>query len=109
MAEIIWSPTSLDDIEAIAEYISKDSFQAACSQVDLIFEKAAVLTAHPTIGKPVPELKDTHYREILVSRYRIIYKLVSDDEVYILTVHHQSRLLANNPTTKKIIQRRRKQ
>jgi len=108
MAEVIWSPTSLDDIEAIAEYISKDSFQAARSQVNLIFEKAELLAEHPMAGKPVPELKDAQYREVLVSRYRIIYKIVSDSEVYILTVHHQSRLLANNPAAKKIAQRRRR-
>lgn len=108
MAEVIWSPSSLEDIDAIAEYISKDSFQAASSQVALIFEKGALLAKYPSAGKPVPELNNVLYREILVSRYRIIYKLISDSTVQILTVHHQSRLLKNNPTGKKIIQRRRR-
>ncbi len=29
MAKVIWSPTTLDDIDAIAEYISRDSIEQA--------------------------------------------------------------------------------
>lgn len=68
MAEVIWSPSSLEDINAIAEYISKDSYQAACSQVELILEKGTLLEKYPLAGKPVPEIKQAAYREVLVSR-----------------------------------------
>ena len=101
MAEIIWSPSSIKDIHAIAEYIANDSLQAAQNMVELFFEKAKILERYPQIGKPVPELKSKFLREILVSRYRIIYEIISDNEVNILTIHHQSRLLKNNPAIKK--------
>jgi len=52
-------------------------------------------------GKPVPEINNPGPREILVSRYRIIYELLSDETVAIITVHHQSRLLKNNPTVRR--------
>ena len=101
MAELIWSPTAIKDIQNIAEYIGKDSLIAASNMVERFFEKAEILTKYPTIGTPTPELKDNNYRQILCSRYRIIYKFVSESEVHILTIHHQARLLENNPVFKK--------
>ncbi len=75
--------------------------QAAENIVELFFDKAEVLTKHPEFGKPVPEANDPAFREILVSRYRIIYELVNNKSVNIITVHHQSRLLKNNSVFKK--------
>ena len=101
MAEIIWAPAALKDIGAIADYIAKDSIWAAENMVKLFFEKAKILESYPLIGKPVPETKVSYLKEILVSRYRIIYEVISEKEIHILSVHHQSRLLKNNPTFKK--------
>ena len=101
MAEIIWAPSALKDITAIAEYIAMDSVKAAKSMVELFFAKVKILERYPLIGKPVPEIKVKHLREILAGRYRIIYETFSEAEVHILSVHHQSRLLKNNPTFKK--------
>ena len=53
----------------------------------------------PEIGRLVPELKDARYRQILEGRYRIIYQ-IKEDKVCILSVHHQSMLLKNNPVFK---------
>ena len=103
MAEIVWSPSSVKDINAIAEYIAKDSLMAAKNMIELFFQKAEILSRFPHYGKQVPETKNSFLREILVGRYRIIYEVFSEDQVNILTVHHQSRLLKNNPSIKKKI------
>lgn len=101
MVEISWAPSAIKDIEAIADYIARDSARAAENMVKLFFNKAKILEHYPLIGKPVPEIKVSYLKEILVSRYRIIYEVISESEVHILSVHHQSRLLKNNPTIKK--------
>ena len=101
MAEIVWSPSSVKDINAIAEYIAKDSLMAAKNMVELFFQKAEILSRFPHYGKQVPETKNSFLREILVGRYRIIYEVFSEDQINILTVHHQSRLLKNNPSVKR--------
>ena len=103
MAEIVWSHSSIKDINAIAEYIAKDSLMAAKNMVELFFQKAEILSRFPHYGKQVAETKNSFLREILVGRYRIIYEVFSEDQVYILTVHHQSRLLKNNPSIKRKI------
>lgn len=97
MVKIIWAPSSLKDINAIAYFIALDSEKAAFNMVELFFEKAKILERYPLFGKPVRETKNPFLREILVGRYRIIYEVFSEEEVNILTIHHQSRLLKNNP------------
>ena len=39
MAEIIWSPGSIRDIEAIAGYIARNSLQYANAQVETFFKE----------------------------------------------------------------------
>ena len=99
MAELIWAPSALVDIDNIANYIAHDSIQGAKTQVASFFDKVKMLETFPEIGRLVPELKDARYRQILEGRYRIIYQVI-EDEVHILTVHHQSMLLKNNSVFK---------
>lgn len=103
MAKIIWAPSSLKDINAIAYFIALESEKAACNMVELFFEKAKILERYPLYGKPARETKSPFLREIIVSRYRKIYEVFSEEEVNILTIHHQSRLLKNNPAFRKRI------
>jgi plasmid stabilization system protein ParE len=107
MAKLTWAPTAIGDIKSIAAFIGRDSIKAASNQVQRFFEKASILEKHPSIGKPTPEIGDDRYREIHCGRYRIIYKISSADDVYILTIHHQSRLLDSNPVMKSRLKKRR--
>jgi len=43
MAEIVWSPRAIKDIDEIANYIAKDSLQYAEAQTRLFFFTAEVL------------------------------------------------------------------
>ena len=78
MAEVIWSIQSVEDIENIAEFISRDSARYAQIQVHEFFEAAQVLEKFPTSGRIVPELNDKNIREIIVGFYRIIYEIISE-------------------------------
>lgn len=51
MAQVVWSLRSLKDIDEIANYISKDSFQYAEEQVRQFFVRTKVLEQHPMIGR----------------------------------------------------------
>lgn len=106
MAQLIWAPSAIKSIAEIADYISKDSVLAAENIVQLFFERAEILLRFPEYGKPVPELNDKHIRELPASSYRIIYELAPTEEIHILTVHHQARLLKNNPVFKRKLRRK---
>jgi plasmid stabilization system protein ParE len=47
MAKVIWSPGSLDDIDSIAKYISKDSVYHASLFIDRLFEATDRLKQQP--------------------------------------------------------------
>src|SRR6185312_4678973 len=97
MVEVNWTKQAIKDIDNIAEFIAKDSEHYAKIQVQRFFNAAKVLENQPTSGKIVPERQDPLIREILIGNYRIIYKIVSEVKVDVITVHHNKRLLANNP------------
>ena len=95
MAQIKWTPQSLDDIEAIANFIARDSDYYAQMYVINIFDAAERLELFPESGRIVPELNRKEIREVIFGSYRIIYR-IKDKLVEILTVYHSSRLLDVN-------------
>ena len=92
MAKIIWSDQSLEDLEAIADYIAKDSPRYAGVFLENILQYAETLTLFPAMGRKVPEVEDENVREIFYKRYRIIYEHKAN-AIEILTIIHGSRLL----------------
>jgi toxin ParE1/3/4 len=101
MVKVIWTARSLKDLEEIGEYISKDSSKYAELTLEKLIETANLIEHNQLIGRIVPEVKQKIIREIITGNYRIIYKTKAKEYAYILTVHHSSRLLPNNPVFKK--------
>jgi addiction module RelE/StbE family toxin len=89
---IVWSPRAIDDVEAIASYIAKDSEAYAASVVRLILTKARNLSEFPYMGRIVPEFDDHNLREVFAYTYRIIYE-IDGDSVTIAAVVHGNRML----------------
>ena len=98
MVEVTWTEQSLVDINNIAEFIAKDSHKYAQIQVQRFFKQVEVLESHPKAGRVVPELGIDKIRELIQGNYRIIYEIISESSISILTVHHSRRLLSNNPS-----------
>ena len=90
---VTWSPTALDDVDAIAEYINRDSPAYTRAVVNKILDTARKLEVFPNAGRIVPELDDNEIREHFVYSYRIIYRIQNND-VLIVAVVHGRRLLA---------------
>jgi plasmid stabilization system protein ParE len=61
-AALIWSSESLDDIDALAQFIARDSQHHAQRVVEALFELGDEIAAHPLAGRVVPALNDTKYR-----------------------------------------------
>ncbi len=62
-AAIVWSQEALDDIDAIADYISRDSPYHAQRVVEMLYELGDGFAAHPQAGRIVPELGNPQVRE----------------------------------------------
>lgn len=93
MVLVRWTPQAIQDINDIAEYISKDSARYASLFVAKIFEKENVLSVSVRIGRVVPEFSDDTIRELIYQNYRLIYKVISEERADILSVFHGSRMV----------------
>lgn len=94
MVQINWTIQAKNDLKNIADYISKDSEKYAKIHVFKIRKLTEVLKTHKYIGKVVREFEDPNVRELVFRNYRIIYKVVSENRMDILTIHHSARDLA---------------
>jgi plasmid stabilization system protein ParE len=92
MAKIKWTPQSLGDIEAIANFIARDSDYYAQMFTSKVFTMVEHLEVFPESGRVVPELNRKEIKEIFFGNYRIIYRIKSE-LIEILTVYHSARLL----------------
>jgi len=82
---------ALDKLEASAKYIALDKPSAAEKWVDEVFDRIDMLSSQPELGREVPELLSSNYREIIFGNYRIIYKIEID--IIILTIRNSRQLL----------------
>ncbi|QIT54876.1 type II toxin-antitoxin system RelE/ParE family toxin [Aquisalimonas sp. 2447] len=94
--EVKWSPEAVEDVEAIAAWIGRDSPQHAEALVDRLLQVVAALDHNPFRGRVVPEFEDSSYRETFVFSYRVIYR-VDPAAVVVIAIVHGKRLLENIP------------
>jgi plasmid stabilization system protein ParE len=85
-----WTLAALADLEAAGDYIARDSPHYAASLITEILAAGRSLAVLSERGRHVPELTDPHLRELIVSPYRLIYR-VEGDGVWILALIHARR------------------
>ncbi len=92
MAEVRWTPQAAADLDAIADFIARDSqYYARLFVLDVILAVER-LNQFRELGRIVPETNNPTIRELILGNYRIVYRLRSDT-AEILTIYHGSRLL----------------
>jgi plasmid stabilization system protein ParE len=93
---VVWSGDALDDIDALGEYIARDSLYYAQQVVTEIMVAGDLLADQPTRGRVVPELNEPSIRERFIYSYRLIYEIRDTErEVHRLAVLHGKRLLSS--------------
>ena len=53
--------------------------------------RTRILKTQACSGKNVLEINQENIRELIEGNYRIIYKIVEDNQIDILTIHHSAR------------------
>ena len=90
MTRLVFSPSALQDIERLAEFLMRSDPAAAGTTADVLTGGLSILKQHPLIGRPA----ELGYRELLISRgrtgYVALYKYeVARDTAVILAIRHQ--------------------
>jgi addiction module RelE/StbE family toxin len=94
MAQINWTQQALGDLQAIGDYIARDSPTIAQVFVNRIISAIVRLETFPLSGRVVPESGRESIREIIFRNYRIVYSFDQDD-IFILTIFHASKSLTD--------------
>jgi plasmid stabilization system protein ParE len=89
--KVVWSPLALEKLEVTAKFIALDKPSAANKWVNDVFDRTDLLGSQPELGREVPELLGSNYREVIFGSYRIIYKM--EIEIKILTLRNSRQLL----------------
>jgi toxin ParE1/3/4 len=92
MAELIWTAKAIEQIEEIGLFIEKDSPFQARRVVQLIIKETRKLKKFSHFGKMIPETQEDKYREIRVFSYRVLYKIINENQIVVLGVVHGYRL-----------------
>ncbi len=86
--QILWPAAAENDLRRIVEYVAAGSPSNALNILRKISRAASILNNFPERGRIVPDLQDQGifiYRELIVSSWRIIYR-VCRQSVHVLSV-----------------------
>ena len=88
--EVIWSVWASDDLVSVAEHISRDSESYAATVVRELVVAARSLRVLSERGRRVPEYDDPSVRELIVRKYRLVYR-VQPERLDVLRILHGAR------------------
>lgn len=97
-APVVWTRPALDSLLDLVRHLQADNPAAARQFAAAIKTKAARLEKFPESGRTVPEFPTDGLRELIVSDYRVIYRVLKTPaSVQILAIRHGARLLESPP------------
>lgn len=91
MTAIRWTEQAVADLEAIRDYVARDSVRYAILLVERLIASLDRVTLFPEIGRIVPEYQRPDLRELILGSYRVVYRL-RHGQAEVLTVLHGARL-----------------
>ncbi len=95
--ELIWSRTALDDIEAIAVFIARDSLIHARRIVEQIIACGERLLVQPALGEIAPESSRERVHEYSLYGFRILFERQGQDLHLLAIIHNPGPQLAAAP------------
>lgn len=86
-----FTPAARTQFLAALEFIRADNPAAAQGLCDKAADSLSRLVDFPESGRVLPEFPDLPFREVMVARYRIFYR-VKADTVWVVAVWHGAQL-----------------
>jgi toxin ParE1/3/4 len=98
--KVIYLEIAVDDLASIYRYISRDSIKYAKLEVKKIKAFCESLRSQPAKGRFYQTIKGKDIRSAVFRNYIVFYINEQNEQISILTIHHHSRLISNNPAFK---------
>jgi plasmid stabilization system protein ParE len=90
--KVAWTEHACSRLVEIETFIARDDPAAASRFVDRLVARGEALATSPDRGRKLREMPNAGLRELLVGKYRIVYR-VTANTLEILTVFEGHRLL----------------
>jgi plasmid stabilization system protein ParE len=92
VGKVRWTEKASSNLQAIHNYIAKDSKTYAIRFVKSLIKATTKLEMMPRCGRIVPELERYKFREVIYQNYRIVYRIIENTEdIEVLAVVHGAR------------------
>ncbi len=91
MVTVNWTVQAVNDLKSIYDFIANNSKRYADVQVNKILKSVELIKENNQIGRMVPEFQNDKIREIIKGNYRIVYLIVNQSQIDVVTVHHSSK------------------
>lgn len=88
--EVLWSSLALQRLIEIRDALAEKDPMAARKLLLLLISRTAPLSDFPNLGRVVPEIPGSAFRELIERQYRIVYR-VRERTVEIATVFESYR------------------
>lgn len=89
---VLWTGEALKNLSEIEKFIGTDSPERAEKFINYLNERGESIAQNPHIGLIVPEISNPEIRELIIKKYRIVYRL-RENRIEILTVFEGHKLL----------------
>ena len=89
---VIWTGEALGNLLKIEKFIGTDSPERAEKFISYLVESGESIAQNLKIGRMVPEISNPGIRELIIKKYRIVYR-TQKQRIEILTVFEGHRLL----------------
>ncbi len=93
--KLIWTNEALIRLIEIEKYIALDNPQNAEIFINYLVKRGESIPQNLQIGRVVPEISNPEIRELIVKKYRIVYR-IKKNIIEILTVFEGHKLLDND-------------
>ena len=89
MGKVRWTEKASKNLQAIHDFISRDSKSYAHRFIKSLIKRTIRLEMLPYSGRIVPELESVGLREVIYRNYRIVYRVErGNEDIEILAVVH---------------------
>jgi plasmid stabilization system protein ParE len=89
---IVWRDSAKEDFRDVLHYLSRYPTAYVDTWTEDLARKLRLLEAFPEMGRIVPEKEISHFREILIGNYRLLY-IYLNNSITIVAIRHQSSQL----------------
>ena len=79
--KVVWSPSARADLKDIVSYIAENDPRIAEKFGYVLIEASKALARFERKGRMVPEFRIQDVRELIVSPYRMIYRIKEEEKV----------------------------